>query len=121
MPLMMTAHVSCGRAFQAFLAILEPERQEWEDFGVSQVTGDLGHQTKGLILDERSISSFGSKSPYHGITRARLVNSERVVAKAVSVSIALDLLPFCYFFFSAQSLNRSLPGEPTTWPTAEPF
>jgi hypothetical protein len=44
---MMTAHVSCGRVSQAFLAILEPERQGWEDSGVSQVTRSQGAQ--GLV------------------------------------------------------------------------
>jgi hypothetical protein len=36
---------------QAFLAILEPERQGLVDSGVSQVTKGLGRQTKGWILD----------------------------------------------------------------------
>jgi hypothetical protein len=26
-----------------------------------------------------------------------------------------------FYFFSAQTHNRSPPGEPTTWRTAEPF
>jgi hypothetical protein len=30
---MMTAHVSFGRVSQAYLAILEPERQGWADSG----------------------------------------------------------------------------------------
>jgi hypothetical protein len=51
---MMTAHVSCGRVSQAFLAILEPERQGWADSGVSQVARGQGHQTKGWILDGRN-------------------------------------------------------------------
>jgi hypothetical protein len=31
----MTVHVSCENVFEAFLAIFEPERQGWEDLGVS--------------------------------------------------------------------------------------
>jgi hypothetical protein len=38
MAAMMSAHVSCGRVSQAFLATWEPERRGWEDSGVSQVT-----------------------------------------------------------------------------------
>jgi hypothetical protein len=48
---MMTANVPCGRAPQAFLAILEPGRQGWADSGLSQVTRGQGHQTKGWVLD----------------------------------------------------------------------
>jgi hypothetical protein len=51
---MMTARVYCGRVPQAFLAIFGPERQGWEDPGVSLVTRGQGHQTKGLILDGRN-------------------------------------------------------------------
>jgi hypothetical protein len=54
MAAMMAAHVPCGRVFQAFSAILEPERKGWADPGVSQVTRDQGHQTEGCILDERN-------------------------------------------------------------------
>jgi hypothetical protein len=32
---MISATVSCGRLPQAFLAILEPEKQGWADSGVS--------------------------------------------------------------------------------------
>jgi hypothetical protein len=35
MAAMMTARVSCGMVPQAFLAIFKPERQGWEDSGVS--------------------------------------------------------------------------------------
>ena len=35
MAAMITAQVSCGWVSQAFLAILEPERQGWEGSGVS--------------------------------------------------------------------------------------
>jgi hypothetical protein len=52
--LMITAHVPFEMVFQAFLAILEPERQRWEDLGVSQVTRGQFHQTKGWILDGRN-------------------------------------------------------------------
>jgi hypothetical protein len=51
---MITAHVFCGRVSQAFLKILEPERQDWADLGVSQVTRGQGHQNKGWILDGRN-------------------------------------------------------------------
>jgi hypothetical protein len=43
---MMTAHVSCGRVPQAFLATLEAGRYVWADSGVSQVTPDQGHRPK---------------------------------------------------------------------------
>jgi hypothetical protein len=35
MAAMITAHVPCERVSQAFLKILEPERQGWEDSGVN--------------------------------------------------------------------------------------
>jgi hypothetical protein len=50
----MTAHVSCGRVFQAFLAISEPERQGWADSGVSLLTRGQGNKNKGLIFDGRN-------------------------------------------------------------------
>jgi hypothetical protein len=46
MATMMTANVSCGRVSQAFLAILEPERQGLADSGMSQVTRGQGHRPK---------------------------------------------------------------------------
>jgi hypothetical protein len=54
MAAMMTAHVSCGRVSQAFLAILEPKRQGEADSGMSQVTRGQGHETKGWIFDGRN-------------------------------------------------------------------
>jgi DNA recombination-dependent growth factor C len=50
----MTAHVSCGKVSQAFLAILEPEMKGWADSGVSQVVRGQDHQTKGWIQDGRN-------------------------------------------------------------------
>jgi hypothetical protein len=81
---------------------------------------------------------------------AHLVNSGWVVAQGLSVSIALKSYPawdekgsgvdqhekmvsarqgkyidtsafVLSKLFSAQTHNSSLPGEPTTWPSAEPF
>jgi hypothetical protein len=66
MAVMITAHVACGRVSQAFLAILEPERQGWADSEVSQVTCGQSHQAKGWIHDWRNKFWFGSKRPNLG-------------------------------------------------------
>jgi hypothetical protein len=72
MAAIMAAHVSCGRVSQAFLAILEPEKQGWEDSGVSEVTRGQGQRPKWVDSVLKFLTS--------GENRARLGNYGKVVA-----------------------------------------